>query len=95
MRTSLAIAVVLPCVMGIVFVPFYAVVGLSTGNLQGVHLTAFAQRDKRIMLSFAVALLVVVVASAPAAASWRSRLRGLVVAPWRRSPALSRSLLVG
>jgi len=81
-RALFAIAVSTPPVLGVIFVPLFLWVqslGRPSGSLQGLDLTPFAQRDQLMMRSFALTLLVFVLAVGLPATTWRNRL-GIVAA---------------
>jgi hypothetical protein len=76
-RALLAIAIAIPPVLGVIFVPFFLRAqswGRPVGNLEGLDLTSFAERDAWMMRSFAWVLFIVIIATGLAATSWRNRL---------------------
>ena len=76
-RGLVTVAITAPPILGALFLPIFNVVQRSnypTGSLEGVDLTPFARRDELMMQGFAIALVVVVLAVAIFATTWRSRL---------------------
>src|SRR3954469_3367352 len=72
-----AAAVVVPMLLIVLFVPLFHYVqgiGVPEGSLQGIDMTRFAIRDRRMIDAFNVLVLAVAAAIGAAASSWRARI---------------------